>query len=68
MWSSIVGDEDVRGLEVPMHDVLLVSCGEAFRDLAAELDRLTRRKRTGFEVLGEIFSFKKLRHCIGNVV
>jgi hypothetical protein len=30
---AVLGDEQVLGLQVPVNDALLVSCGEAFGDL-----------------------------------
>ena len=41
-------DEDVRGLDVPVHETLLVSRVQSFRDLLEQADRTARIERAAF--------------------
>jgi hypothetical protein len=55
-------DEDVRRLQVAVHDSLPVRVRQRLRHLAAEVDHLARRKATGaaFQQRAEILALQQL--------
>ena len=63
-----VGHEDVLGLEVPVHDPLLVRRREALRDLQRVADRPARREGPAGEPLAQRLAFEQLRDDVGRAV
>src|SRR5262249_4243322 len=53
-------DEDVLGLQVAVHDSLLVRGAEAVSDLRRPLDRLTRCDRSTLDLVAERLSVEEL--------
>ncbi len=66
--SPVGGDEDVFGLQVPVHDPLLVRRGETGRDGARVLERPADRERTAGEARPQRFSLEQLRHDVGRAL
>ena len=64
--ASILRDEEVLGLQVPVHDPLLVGGGEAVRDLDRVFDRLPLGQRAGGDPPPQRFPFEQLRDDIGS--
>jgi hypothetical protein len=54
---AVVGDNNVRRLDVAMHDVVGVSGAEAFGDLDGEIERFLGRNHAMGELLGKRFTF-----------
>ena len=66
--SPVFGDEEVLGLQIPMHDSLLVRGSEPVRDLQSEVDRLARGKGAASEAGAQRLPFEKLRDDVRRVV
>ncbi len=60
--------EEVLGLQVPVHDPLLVCRGEAPGDLNGVIDRLAARERAGAEALAQRLPLEKLGDDIRRAV
>ena len=61
-------DQEVLGLQVTMHDPLLVRGGESVRDLERVLDRLPRRDRSAGEPLAQRLALEQLLNDEGDPV
>ena len=60
LHAAVVGDEDVLGLQVAVHDALLVRRREAVRDLERVVDRLARRELAAGEDRAERLALEQL--------
>ena len=65
---AILGEEQVLGLQVAVHDALLVGGGEAPCDLDGELHRLARAQRAAGHAVAEGLALQQLRDDIGRAV
>ncbi len=66
--AAFVRDEEVLGLEVPMHDALVVRRGQAMRDLEGIVDRLARREAAGRELRSQRLAFQKFLNDVRRTV
>ena len=60
--------EEVLGLQVPVHDPLLVRRGEALGDLHRVVDRLAHRQRPAEETRPQRLALEQLRHDVRRAV
>ncbi len=58
---AFVRDENVLGLQVPVHDSLVVRCGEAVRNLDRVVDRPARREPASRQSRPERLALQELR-------
>ena len=64
----VLRQKDVLGLQVPVHDPLLVRRGETLRDLHRVVDRLARRDRARAQAAPQRLALEKLRHDVRRAV
>ena len=65
---SVLREEDVLGLQVPVHDPLFVRGGQTLRHLHRVVDRFARRDRTRTQPAAQRLAFEKLRHDVRRAV
>ena len=61
-------DEEVLGLQIAMHDSLLVCRAEAVGDLKRVVDGLLRREAASCQSRAQRLAFEKLLHDVGRIV
>ncbi len=61
------GDHDVLGLEVAMHNVLVVSGGEAIRELGSVVHGFPKRQRRAFEFGPQGFAVDQFQNRVSGV-
>ena len=57
---AVAREHDVSGLQVPVHDPVLVSVAKRLRDSGSKLERLARRERFARHAFGEASPAEKL--------
>ena len=64
----VLRQKDVLGLQVPVHDPLLVRRGQSLRDLHRVVDRLARGDRARAQAAAQRLAFEQLRHDVRRAV
>ncbi len=57
---AVSEDEDVLGLQIPMHDAAVVSRGQSASDVRRRFDRFAHRQRAAIQMVAERFPFEQL--------
>ncbi len=65
LHAPVAEHEEVRRLEIPMDQPVIVRRGEAARDLERDVDRLARRERPLVQTLAQGLALEKLGHEVG---
>ena len=66
--STVPGEEEILGLQVAVHDALVVGGGQPACDLGRDVERLSRGQRPAADAVAQGLALEQLRHQIDDLL